>query len=63
MCQLAKDHVCKWYIGDYDTCMTYGAEGVALRNRLGYCPIADLPKKVVEKKAVRTGQQKQSKKK
>lgn len=63
MCQLAKDHNCKWYIGDYDTCYTYGFEGVALRNRLGYCPVSDLPKKVVQKQKERTGQQKSKKNK
>jgi hypothetical protein len=59
-CALAAQHTC--HKAEDGRCPVYSPPGVELRVRVGYCPVADVPKKVVAKKdGKRVGQQKQKK--
>jgi hypothetical protein len=58
---LCFDHNCPKLSNDL--CSIYPESGMVLRDKQGYCPMSDLPKKEVKKVIARTGQQKQKKKK
>jgi hypothetical protein len=44
-----------------DRCIVFPSAGVEFRQRQGYCPVPDWPKRVVEGDKLRAGQQKQVK--
>ena len=44
-------------------CSIYSPAGMMLRDRLGYCPIVDMPRKEATTHHIRTGQQKSKVKK
>jgi hypothetical protein len=41
-----------------DTCAVFPVAGVEFRQRYGYCPIPDWPKRVIDGDKLRAGQQK-----